>query len=318
MTTDWRSLYPFESHWFDTAGGRMHYLDESPVAEGDSTAKGSQTDASPMLFVHGNPTWSFHWRRLVQHFSTKHRCVAVDHLGCGLSDKPARPFRLEDHVDHLVALIDHLGLERVTLVAQDWGGAIGLGAMLQRRERLARIVLFNTGAFRPWFIPPRIAACRWPFVGRLAVQGGNLFARAALQMTLAKRQRLDPLVAQGCLAPYNSWSNRRQTYEFVADIPLSDRHPTWQTLGDIEDALPELADLPKMLVWGMKDWCFRPDCLEKFVEVWPSAEVHRLEEVGHWVVEDAPDEALALVEAFLQKSGPLGRPDPLDRKDSSL
>ncbi len=295
MSTDrspWHPLYPFESHWLDTSGGRMHYLDERP----DSS---SHKGLGPLLFVHGNPSWSFHWRRMVKHFRASRRCVAVDHLGCGLSDKPQRSFRLADHRDHLIALVDHLDLRDITLVAQDWGGAIGLGAMLARRDRLSRIVLFNTGAFPPSYIPWRIAACRWPVVGRLAVQGGNLFARAAMRMTLAQTASLDPPVVAGCLAPSDSWAHRRQIYEFVADIPRSPQHPTWQTLEGIEAGLPSLADLPSLLVWGMRDWCFRPDCLEKFARAWPQAEVHRLRDVGHWVVEDAPEESLALVESFL-------------------
>ncbi len=265
----------------------MHYLDEGPRG------------APPLLFVHGNPTWSFHWRNLIQAFRGDYRTVAVDHLGCGLSDKPQRAIRLADHIDNLVALVDHLQLSDIILVAQDWGGAIGLGAMLQRPQLLGHIVLFNTGAFPPWYIPWRIAMCRWPVVGWLGLQGLNLFTRAALRMTLARRKALDPHVAAGYLATTDTWAHRRQTYEFVADIPLSERHPTWHTLAEIERGLPSLADRPTMLVWGMQDWCFRPDCLEKFVAVWPAAQVHRLEDVGHWVVEDAPQEAEQLLAEFI-------------------
>lgn len=287
----WQTLYPFQSHWFDAPGGRLHYLDEGPH------------DAPPLLLVHGNPTWSFHWRRLVQAFSPSHRCIAIDHLGCGKSDKPQRPIRLAEHIDNLAALVDKLQLQQITLVAQDWGGAIGLGAMLKRPELLNRIVLFNTGAFPPWYIPYRISVCRWPVVGRLALQGANLFTRAALRMTLNRRDALAPEVAQAYLANCDNWQHRRQIYEFVADIPLSPSHPTWNTLQQIDDGLPSLADRNSLLVWGMKDWCFRPDCLEKFIGYWPQAEVHRLADVGHWVVEDAPDQAEQLVSNFLASTG---------------
>lgn len=283
----WRELYPFESHSIDVGIGRVNYVDEGP------------RDAPPLLMVHGNPTWSFHWRELIAALKDRFRCVAIDHLGCGLSAKPQRALRLTDHIDHLTQLIDQLELRDVTLIAQDWGGAIGLGSMLRRADSLSRIVLFNTGAFPPPYIPHRIAACRWPVVGRLAVQGLNLFTRAALSMTLTRHDRLSPKVAAGYLATTDTWANRRQTYEFVADIPRSERHPTWQALADIERKLPTLADRPALLVWGMQDWCFRPDCLDRFIAAWPRAEVHRLADVGHWVVEDAPDEALRLVEAFL-------------------
>lgn len=268
----------------------MHYLDEGP------------RDGSTLLFVHGNPTWSFHWRRLITASSNQFRCVAPDHLGCGLSDLQPHPLRLADHIDNLVSLVEQLNLRRITLVAQDWGGAIGLGALLRLAERFERIVLFNTGAFRPWFIPWRIRVCRWPFLGKLAVQGGNAFSLAALRMTLSRTQQLAPAVVAGYLAPFDSWSHRAAVYQFVKDIPLSPAHPTWHTLSEIEDRLPQLAHLPQLLVWGMRDWCFTPECLDKFSAVWPMAEVHKLADVGHWVVEDAPHDAADLLAAFLSRT----------------
>lgn len=289
---DWRALFPFAPNWLDVNGARMHYVDE----------RAENSDARTLLFVHGNPTWSFHWRRLLLTFREKYRVVAPDHLGCGLSDPAPRRLRLSDHADNLRRLIATLDLRRVTLVAQDWGGAISLGAMLAEQSRLERIVLFNTGAFRPWFIPWRIRVCRAPVVGKFALQGLNLFSLAALRMTLSRKRRLEPAVAAGYLAPYDSWSRRAAVHQFVKDIPLSARHPTWQTLGDIEDRLPELAGLPALLVWGMRDWCFTPECLDRFAAVWPQAEVHRLADAGHWVVEDAPEEVQQLMSNFLVRT----------------
>jgi cis-3-alkyl-4-acyloxetan-2-one decarboxylase len=290
VVANWRSLYPFASQFASLGGARIHYVDEGPA---DKKIGGT------LLFVHGNPTWSFHWRELILAMRSKYRCVAPDHLGCGLSDKPTNMLRLADHIGNLAALIEQLDLREVTLVAQDWGGAIGLGTMLRMPERLQRIVLFNTGAFPPNYIPWRIRACRIPLLGQLAVQGANLFSRAALHMTLARRARLDPTVAAGYLAPYDSWVKRRALYGFVKDIPSGPQHPTWKTLAQIEAGLPSFADHPVLLIWGLRDWCFRPDCLQRFEQTWPQAEVHRLADVGHWVVEDAGDEALPLVQRFL-------------------
>ena len=101
------------------------------------------------------------------------------------------------------------------------------------------------------------------------------------------------------MAPYDSWANRRAVYGFVRDIPQQRQSETWKSLASIERQLPSLADRPALLIWGMRDWCFRPDCLDRFVKVWPQAEVHRLQDVGHWVVEAALEEALAVVEEFL-------------------
>lgn len=131
-----RDLYPFDSHFLDVDGGRMHYIDE-----GDA-------DADPIVCVHGNPTWSFYWRRIAQEFKGTHRVVAMDHIGCGLSDKPQDwPYRLADHRDNLLRLIEHLDLKRVTLVVHDWGGAIGMGVAVRHPERFRRIVVMNTSAF---------------------------------------------------------------------------------------------------------------------------------------------------------------------------
>jgi cis-3-alkyl-4-acyloxetan-2-one decarboxylase len=296
----------------------MHYVDERPnqsvarISDTDGMRK-SATESPPtkqaLLFVHGNPTWSFHWRRLIVALRSRYRCIAPDHLGCGRSDKPQQFLTLDDHIQNLGGFVDALQLDRVTLVAQDWGGAIGLGAFLRMPKRLERIILFNTGAFPPHYIPWRIRMCRVPIIGRLAVQGGGLFSRAALRMTLARRRELEPEVAAGYLAPYASWANRRAVYGFVKDIPTPRGavtyedgmldHSTWGSLAAIEQILPTLADRPILLIWGMRDWCFRPDCLERFLEAWPQAEVHRLADVGHWVVEDAPEESLAMVERFL-------------------
>ncbi len=214
-----------------------------------------------------------------------------------------RPLRLADHIENLKRLITGLDLRDVTLVAQDWGGAIGLGALLAERGRFERIVLLNTGAFRPWFIPWRIRVCRTPVAGRLAVQGLNLFSRAALRMALARRP-LDFAEAAGYLAPYDSWRRRAAVYQFVCDIPSSPRHPAWATLAAIEWRLPELAELPSLLVWGARDWCFTTECLERFAAVWPHAEVRRIDDAGHWVAEDAPEEVERAIVGFLARTQP--------------
>ena len=226
----------------------------------------------------------------------------MDHLGCGLSDKPADyPYRLQNHIDNLCCLIDELDLKNVTLMVHDWGGAIGLGALLARKDRFKKIILFNTAAFPPPYIPFRIRVCRWPVVGKIGLQGFNLFARAATSMATEQKGGLPKVVADGLLAPYDSWSNRIATYKFVKDIPLSKSHPTWDVLENIESRLKEVAEWPIMMVWGMKDWCFRPECLDRLQEHWPAAEVHKMADAGHYVIEDEAEQVQLLVEDFLAR-----------------
>ncbi len=271
----------------------MRFLDEG---SGDRT----------ILCVHGNPTWSYYWRRVIERFSDSYRVVAIDHLGCGRSDKPPREefaYTLASHRDNLIALIDHLDLKRVTLLAHDWGGAIGLSSVLERPEALERIILLNTAAFPPPYIPWRIAACRLPLLGTLGVRGLNVFARAAISMAMS-RQTLSPEVARGLLAPYDNWSDRVAIDAFVRDIPMSKGHPTYQTLVDLESRLPSLASYPSLLVWGMQDWCFRPECLHRFQKAWPNAHTVEIPDAGHYVIEDAPEETLSAIASFLASSEP--------------
>jgi haloalkane dehalogenase len=285
---DWRPLYPFDSHELTLDSLRYHYVDEG--------------DGEPLLMVHGNPTWSFYWRNLLLGLRDRYRAIAVDHVGCGLSDKPqSYSYTLAQHVANLVRLIDELDLSGMTLLGHDWGGAIGLGAVLQRPDRFARLILFNTGAFPPPFVPLRIRICRTPLLGALAVRRLNLFARAALSMAVHKPERMTPAVKAGLLAPYDTWEHRVAIHRFVDDIPFTRRHPTWSTLENIEKQLPALATLPTQFIWGMRDWCFKPLCLQRLNQVFTDAEVHRLADAGHYVIEDAHEQIVPLVRRFLEK-----------------
>lgn len=288
VETDWRPLYPFASHWLEGDGPRYHYLDEG--------------QGEPLLLVHGNPTWSFYWRELIKPLRERYRVIVPDHIGCGLSDKPQDyEYRLARHIDNLRRLIDRLDLRGVTLLAHDWGGAIGLAAAVAQPERFRRLVLFNTAAFRSRRIPWRIRLCRTPLLGKLAVRGLNAFARAALMMAVAKRERMTPAVRAGLLAPYDSWAHRIATHRFVTDIPLSPRHPSYATLEAVERGLPRLRHHPTMFVWGMRDWCFTPHFLERFLEFFPEAEVHRFDDASHYVIEDAHERIVPLVTRFIER-----------------
>ncbi|MFN9510040.1 MAG: alpha/beta fold hydrolase [Planctomycetota bacterium] len=297
---DWKRLYPFASNFFQIEPSvRMHYVDEHPKAEHPKAdrATGAIRGTEPCIVaVHGNPTWSFYYRSIIREFSQTHRVLSVDHIGCGLSDKPQRyDYCLAQHTDNLVRWIDALDLDRIVMVVHDWGGAIGLGAAIKRLDRIAGLVVLNTGAFPPPYVPLRIAACRLPILGSFAMRYLNAFAKAATRMAIDRLDRLDPSVQAGLLAPYDSPANRVGIDRFVQDIPLSPRHRTYRVLSELEQDLPKLGHLPIRLVWGMKDWCFRPECLRRFEAVWPQAISHELSDVGHYVMEEAPDEVLGVL-----------------------
>jgi haloalkane dehalogenase len=234
----------------------------------------------------------------VKRFRGEHRVVVPDHLGCGLSDKPqAWPYRLRDHIDNLERLLLELDLERVTLCVHDWGGAIGMGVAARQPQRIARLVILNTAAFRSRAIPIRIAVCRLALLGPLLVRGLNGFARAATVM--ATEKRLSPEVKAGYLAPYGSWSDRVAIQRFVEDIPMDASHPSWSTLVEVEQALERFVDRPALLAWGERDWCFTSAFRCEWQRRLPRAEVLELEEAGHYVLEDATGAVLDRVARFL-------------------
>lgn len=293
----WRNQYPFESHYFDINGFRMHYIDEQ---------KGHRPNDPPrevMLMVHGNPTWSFYWRNLAIALREKYRVIAVDHIGCGLSDKPKEgqySFRLEERITDLQKLVEHLDLHHITLIAHDWGGAVGMGTAVRIPERIDRLVLMNTAAFLSDRFPFRIRLARIPGFGNLAVQGLNLFCHAALRMATNDRKKFTKEVTSGYLAPYDNWANRLAVLKFVLDVPLSEKHPSYATLREIEEKLPIFKDRKICLIWGMLDWCFPPDFLKRFLQVYPDAEVHKIDDAGHYLIEDAQEQLIPIVQQFLE------------------
>lgn len=287
--------FPHPAQFHRVAAGEIAYVDLGPTAA-DATDE-------VILCVHGNPTWSYYYRRVIDRFGDRRRVIAVDHLGCGRSDRPSQSqfdYTMAAHRDNLLSLIESLDLRRVTLLAHDWGGAIGTAAAVAASDRFDRLALLNTAAFPPPYIPLRISACRWPIVGPVGVRGLNAFARAATTMTMNRRS-LTSSQRDAYLAPYNSWKNRVAVDAFVRDIPMKPSHRTYQTLVDLERSLPSLASKKIALIWGMKDWCFRPECLRRLQAVWPDATVTEIEDAGHYVLEDAHEETLAAISQLLAR-----------------
>lgn len=253
-----------------------------------------------VVFLHGNPSWSYLYRNLIAGLRSRFRCIAPDHLGCGLSDKPQDyPYRLADHIANLEQVLDSLGVERCVLVMHDWGGAIGMGWAGRHGERVAGLVVMNTAAFRSTRIPWRIAICRWPVLGPLLVRGLNGFAGAAVHMAVSSR--MDPRIADGFLYPYNSWASRVAIHRFVQDIPLRKDHPSWAELVRIEKGLEALKEKPMLLCWGGRDFCFNDAFYREWRKRFPAAEDHYFAEAGHYLLEDAPEKVGEKIEEFLKR-----------------
>ena len=287
-----RSLYPFDGHVFDLGGLRYHYLDEG---RGD-----------PVVMLHGNPTWSFYYRDLIRALRGEHRCIAPDHIGCGLSDKPDDTryrYELSQRIDDLEALLAHLGVEKdLTLVCHDWGGMIGMGYAVRHPERIGRLVLMNTAAFHlpdDMRMPASLAFVRNTALGPFFVQRFNLFARGAAW--LAPARRMSRQLRDAYCAPYDCYENRIATLRFVQDIPLRPGDASYDTVSEVEAGLGHFEQTPTLLLWGEKDFVFKPAVLALFEKRWPQAEVRRFPRAGHYVLEDEGPEVASSIRDFLAR-----------------
>lgn len=176
MAVDWTfgASWPYEPSWFDSADGRMHYVDVGP------------RDGRPVVLLHGNPTWGYLYRNFIGPLTAAgHRAIVLDHLGFGRSDKPDEPelYRIPRHADRLDALLESLDLRDATVVPQDWGGPIGLRWAVRHPERVGGLFILNTYAHRPRGkvpLPLPLRLFRTPGVGEVMVKGLDMFKRGFL------------------------------------------------------------------------------------------------------------------------------------------
>ncbi len=262
----------------------------------------------PVVLVHGNPSWSFYFRSLIERLPPAgYRVVAPDHIGMGRSTKPARgsyPHTLARRVaDFTEFMADVVPDGPVTLVVHDWGGAIALTWAAAHPERVAGLILLNTAAFpmpEGKELPLALRVTRTP-LGALAVLYGNAFAIGAA--VLGVRRRLPAQVRRGYLAPYDRPSRRVAVLEFVRDIPVSSNDPAYGILRDTEQRLAMFRDRPVLICWGLRDFVLDEDILRRWQEIYPDAEVHRFPDAGHYVLEDETEAIGDLAVAFLAGTG---------------
>lgn len=291
LPPDVRALYPFTPKSVTVGGHRMSYVDEGT--------------GPAILCVHGNPTWSFYFREVVSQLSGAHRVVAVDHIGCGLSEKPGAadyPFTLARRVADLDDFIRQVIPEGpITLMAHDWGGMIACAWACRHLDRVRAVIVGNTAAFPrpdgkplPWQL--RLVRSS-PALAALLVQGLNLFAAGAARACV---MRPLPLAARrGLLFPYRSWADRLAVLRFVQDIPATPDHTSYETVVETAALLPELARKSMLVLWGMHDFVFDADYLAEWRRRTPEARVIEFPRAGHYLLEDEPEGALAAVRGFL-------------------
>ncbi len=286
LPTEVAALYPFASQHHRLGDVRMHYVDEGA--------------GKPLLLVHGNPTWSFYYRNLIQEFRPRRRVIAPDHIGMGLSDKPQKyRYTLARHAANLESLILNLDLRDIDLLVHDWGGPIGLSVATRHPDRFDKIIISNTAAFRSSDLPRLLWLARIPLMGELLIRGFNAFVQTTLITATAYPHRMRGAVRKGYTLPYNSWANRIATARFVQDIPMNASHPSWPDLVQLEQGLPRLSTKKMLLLWGEKDWCFTTKMRDQFRDIFPHAQSVGFKKAHHLLYEDEPEGTLQTVKEFL-------------------
>ena len=266
------ALYPFESRWFESSAGRMHYVDDG--------------SGPPLLLCHGNPTWSFLYRHIIGELRDRFRCIAVDYLGFGLSDRSeSYGYTIAEHVQTVGELVDHLELDGYVLMSQDWGGPIGLGVSVDRAERVRGVTVGNT-----WFWPATAA-----FKAFSAFMSSGPMQRRILEKNFFV-ERLMPGAMSRNLSEEEMDQYRRvqpspDARRGVAEMPKEIRaaRPLLERLS--REVPAKLGTKPAVIVWGMKDYGFRArSCIPRFKQAFPDHEVVELPNAKHYIQEDAPSE----------------------------
>lgn len=275
-------LYPFKSQWFDGTYGRVHYVDEG--------------SGPPILLYHGNPTWSFLYRDIIVALRDRFRCIAMDYLGFGLSERPPGfGYTIEEHAQVVGELVDHLDLDGYLTVGQDWGGPISMAVSTERADRVRGMILGNT-----WFWPTADLSTKLfsKVMGsppmQYAILRRNFFVERLIPAGTA--ERLSPAV----MAHYRGVQPTPEARAGVARMPkeILAARPLLERLA--RDVPAKLGSKPTLLVWGMKDVAFRPGPnIPRMRSTFSDHVLVELPDAKHYIQEDAPDRiAQAIVDRF--------------------
>jgi haloalkane dehalogenase len=271
-------LFPFESQWFTSSVGPVHYIDEGA--------------GRPVLMMHGNPDWGFLYRKVVAALRGEVRCVVPDYPGFGLSAHPAGyGYTSAEHSEVIGQLVDHLGLDGTVVVGQDWGGPIGMDVASKRSGRVAGLVMGNT-----WF---------WPTDDRMMKMFSKTMSLGPIQRLITKRnffvkvlmrRTLQTKLSDEEFAHYTDVVPTPESRAGIAEFPkqIVDARP-W--LADLEPRVrANLVDKPVVLVFGRKDPALaRKGVIARWQKTFPEADLISLPEAGHYFQEDAPE---AVVDAI--------------------
>ncbi len=274
--------FPFEPHYLDQDGLRMQYLDEG---EGD-----------PVLCLHGEPTWSFLYRRMIPVLAPAARVVAPDYFGFGRSDKPTEAgwYSFDRHYGSILRLVEEFDLRRLTVVVQDWGGPIGLRLAVEHGDRVDRLVILNTGV--DGGRPPSETWLRFREIVRAA--GGEFQAGRLIRAGTVRGLADDVVAAYD--APFPTPESKAGALAFPEHVPTEPEHPNTEPLMAVREALRSW-EKPALVLFGDSDPIFRPEVADSIARLLPGAlPAEIVENAGHFVQEDAGEEVAARIVEFLR------------------
>ncbi|MGO4649817.1 alpha/beta fold hydrolase [Nocardia sp. 2YAB30] len=270
-------LFPFQSRFIAIDGHTIHYVDEG--------------SGPTLLFLHGNPTWSFVYRDVIGALRDEFRCIALDYPGFGLSTaRPDYRHLPEEHIQVVTSFVDALTLRGVTLVAHDWGGPIGLATVAQRPAAFERLVLTNTWGWPNGDPKAYIAShVMGGPVGRMLIRQLNLFVNATIP--IGHRLRKPTAAEMGHYRKALATPDRRQASAVLPRRITASR----ALLADVEANLPSLTSLPTLIIWGNADVVFGDNERRRWEQLFPDHHTVIVDGAGHFVQSDAPDQFAAAI-----------------------
>ena len=271
-------IFPFEAKFLDIDGHRLCYFDEGT--------------GPALVLIHSCPMSAFAFRSVIREFRTTRRVIAYDQLGFGRSDKPLHfDYRIENHIEHLERLLNHLGVEDgITLVMHGRGAAIGMGYAARHPESVENFIVMNAMSFSDFSLPFRLRLCKIPALGNILVNKFNFFLRPPW--------RYPKIVRDAYLLPFPRKEDRCALMEFINSLPCAPEDKSAQSMIEIETAIWSLREKRALILWGGKDWLYTKRALRKWTEYFPSAKVVMLPLAGRFLMEDDPAEFITNVREF--------------------
>ncbi|WP_219290323.1 alpha/beta fold hydrolase [Arthrospiribacter ruber] len=277
-----KTEYPFTPRKFQINEHHMNYIDEG--------------EGEVMLFVHGTPSWSFDFRKVIKELQRDARCIAIDHIGFGLSDKPKDyDYSTQNHALTLEQFIVEKDLQNITLVLHDFGGPIGIAVALKYPERVKGIIILNSWLWSSKGDPEYekfVKILRSPLLPFL-YRKLNFSPRYILPKSFGPNNKPEKRILKHYSKPFSKSSERNGTLAFAMSL-LNDQD-WFETLWEQKE---KLLDKPMLFIWGLADPIITPKNLEKFKLGFPKANVYQLEGSGHFPQEERPEDVVAAIRRF--------------------